>query len=258
MSTSDFYDQLSPFYHLIFADWEATIRRQAAQLGSLIEEFWGDQAQTILDVSCGIGTQAIGLAQRGYHVIASDLSAAEIDRAKAEALKRRLKIDWSVADMRQAYTHHQRQFDVVISCDNSTPHLLSDNDLLTAFRQFYACTKPGGGCLITLRDYDQVERQGVQLKPYGLRVENGVRYLIFQVWDFKGAIYDLSMYLVADGGDNEVRTQVMRTQYYAVSPTTLIALMTEAGFIDIVRLDDRFYQPVIIGRKPDVAAKNQA
>ena len=255
MSTRDFYDQLSPFYHLIFADWEASIQRQAAQLDSLIEEFWGEQVHTILDVSCGIGTQAIGLAQLGYHVTASDLSAAAIERAKAEAFERRLKIDWSVADMRQAYIHHQRQFDVVIACDNSTPHLLNDDELLTAFRQFYACTKPGGGCLITVRDYDQVERQDVQVKPDGLRIENGVRYFIFQVWDFKGDIYDLSMYLVADNGDNEVRTQVMRTQYYAVSPNTLAALMAEAGFVDVIRLDDRFYQPVILGKKPNVAAK---
>ncbi|MCB0166975.1 MAG: class I SAM-dependent methyltransferase [Anaerolineae bacterium] len=255
MSTSDFYNQLSPFYHLIFADWEASIQRQADQLNSLIEEFLGVQAQTILDVSCGIGTQAIGLAQLGYQVVASDLSAAEIERAKAESLRRRLKIDWSVADMRQAYTHHQRQFDVVISCDNSVPHLLNDDLLLTAFRQFYACTKPGGGCLITVRDYDQVERQGLQVKPYGLRVENGVRYLMFQVWEFTGDIYDLSMYLVKDGEDNDVHTQVMRTQYYAVSPTTLIRLLTEAGFVDVVRLDGRFYQPVIIGKKADVVAK---
>lgn len=254
MRVSDFYDQLSPFYHLVYADWEASIQRQADQLNSLIEEFWGDQAQTILDVSCGIGTQAIGLAQLGYHIVASDLSATAIERAKGEALKRRLKIDWSVADMRQAYTHHQRQFDIVIACDNSVPHLLTDDDLLAAFRQFYACSKPGGGSLITVRDYDQVERQGTQVKPYGLRVENGVRYIIFQVWEFKGAIYELSMYLVKDSGNNEVVTEVMRTHYYTVSPYRLATLMAEAGFVDVVRLDDRFYQPVILGRKPDVAA----
>lgn len=249
MTTRDFYDQMTPFYHLIFADWEATIQRQASQLDSLIKEFWSDQAQTILDVSCGIGTQAIGLARLGYQITASDLSPAEIERAKQEALTRRLQIDWSVADMRQAYTHHQRQFDVIISGDNAVPHLLTDDDILIAFQEFYKCAKPDGGCLITVRDYDQVERQGIQVKPYGLRVENNTRYLIFQVWEFKGDIYDLSMYFVADSGQDEVRTHVMRTQYYAVSPDKLMTLMGEAGFVDVTRLDDRFYQPVLIGRK---------
>ncbi|MCB0208618.1 MAG: class I SAM-dependent methyltransferase [Anaerolineae bacterium] len=250
MTTANFYDRMSPFYHLVYDDWEAAIKRQADQLDSLIQEFWGDQVCTVLDVSCGIGTQALGLAQHGYRVTASDLSAAAIERAKREALQRRIKIDWSVADMRQAYSHHQRQFDVVISCDNAVPHLLTDDDILTAFRQFYTCTKPGGGCLITVRDYDQVVREGTQVKPPGLRVENGVRYLVFQVWEFKGAIYDLSMYFVQDGGEGDsVPTQVMRTQYYAVSPKTLMTLLAEAGFSDVARLDDRFYQPVIVGRK---------
>jgi hypothetical protein len=40
MTTTDFYDQLAPFYHLIFPDWEASIRRQAAALENIIQGFW--------------------------------------------------------------------------------------------------------------------------------------------------------------------------------------------------------------------------
>ena len=32
MSVERFYDELAPFYHLIFPDWEASIRRQAEAL----------------------------------------------------------------------------------------------------------------------------------------------------------------------------------------------------------------------------------
>jgi SAM-dependent methyltransferase len=244
----DFYDQIAPFYHLIFADWEQSIERQATQLNSIIKEFWGDQVRTILDVSCGIGTQALGLAQLNYQVTGSDLSQKAIERAKTEAQKRGLAVNFSVADMRQAFDHHQRQFDLVISGDNAIPHLLADGELLTAFRQFYDCARPGGGCLITVRDYDQVERSGLQVKPEGLRVEQGTRYLIFQVWEFAGEIYDLSMYFIADSGA-ECTVQVMRTKYYAVSTIKLMHLLEAAGFVEVKRLDDRFYQPVIIGKK---------
>lgn len=245
----DFYDRMTPFYHLVFADWETGIERQAKQLNSLIRDLWGDQVGTILDVSCGIGTQTIGLAQQGYRVTASDLSAKAIERARQEAQERGLTIDFSVADMRAAFSHHQRQFDLVISADNSVPHLLTDQDILTAFRQFYACVRPGGGCLITVRDYDQVERQGLQVKSYGIRVEGGTRYLVFQVWEFEGDIYNLAMYFIADHGGSACETHVMRTKYYAVSTGKLIDLMEAAGFVDVKRLDDRFYQPVIAGTK---------
>jgi 2-polyprenyl-3-methyl-5-hydroxy-6-metoxy-1,4-benzoquinol methylase len=133
--TKDFYDKMAPFYHLIFADWEQSIERQAVQLAQVIQENWGNKVQTILDVSCGIGTQALGLAQLNYQVTASDLSDAAVERAKQEAQKQGLTISFSVADMRQAYSHHQEQFEVVISCDNAVPHLLTDDDILQAFQQ---------------------------------------------------------------------------------------------------------------------------
>src|SRR5262245_17430883 len=118
----------------------------------------GGGAKALLDVSCGIGTQALGLARRGFSVTASDLSVGAISRARAEAQRQALPIDLSVCDLWAVHDHHRRQFDVVISAGNSTTHLMSDDDLLRALRQLYACTRPGGGCLLTVRDYDREER----------------------------------------------------------------------------------------------------
>jgi SAM-dependent methyltransferase len=246
---SDFYDRMANLYHLIFPNWDESIERQAGQLTSIIQERWGGGSRTILDVSCGIGTQALGLAQQGFLVAASDLSAGAIARARAEAQRRALQIDFSLCDMRAAHSHHQRQFDVVISGDNSITHLLNDDDLLLALRQIYACTRPGGGCLLTVRDYDREERGVGLVKPYGVREEGGKRYVIFQVWDFVGdRVYDLAMYFVVDDRTSgELVTHVLRTQYYAVGTDHLLALMRQAGFTRVERLDGRFYQPVLVG-----------
>ena len=248
--TKDFYDQLTPFYPLIYRDWEGAIKQQATQLSTIIQDAWGARAKTILDVSCGIGTQALGLANKGYYVTASDLSAAEIKQARIEAQKRRLAIPFSVCDMRHLHQHHQAKFDVVISCDNSVPHLLTDADILQALRAFYACTRLGGGCLITMRDYDQEPKGRGIVKPYGLREANGKRYLVFQVWDFEGSHYDLAFYFVEDDRQAEVaQTHVMRSRYYALSPSHMMQLMETAGFTHVQRLDDVFFQPVLIGTR---------
>lgn len=247
---SDFYDRMAGLYHLVFQDWNASIERQAGQLAGIIEQRWGPGCRTVLDVSCGIGTQAIGLASRGFAVTASDLSAGAISRAKEEAQRRAVQIDFSVCDMRSAYAHYQRQFDVVISCDNSITHLLTDDDLLLALRQMYACTRPGGGCLLTVRDYDREERGRGLVKPYGVREEGGQRYVIFQVWDFQEEVYDLAMYFVVDDrASDQLATHVMRTQYRAVGTDHLLALMRRAGFAATERLDGRFYQPVLVGSR---------
>jgi len=251
VSVERFYDELAPFYHLIFPDWEASIRRQAEALDQVIRERWGDGRLSILDVACGIGTQALGLAALGHRVTASDVSAGAVERARREAAARGLAVRCSVADMRQAAAHHGEQFDLVIACDNSVPHLLTDEDLLAVFGQLLACTRPGGGCLISVRDYDGEERAGVHVKPYGIRDEGGVRYLVWQVWEFHGPIYDLAMYFVEDRGGPNCTTRVMRSQYYAVGTDKLMELMRQAGFAQVERLDGRFYQPILVGRRPD-------
>lgn len=251
MNVQTFYDQLTPFYQLIYPNWETSMQQQAQTLTGIIRDLWGDRIETVLDVACGIGTQALGLAQHGFTVTASDLSPQAITRARQEAASRQLKLDFSVADMQIAFRHHRRQFDLVIACDNAVPHLLTDTDILTAFRQFYHCTRPGGGCLISVRDYARGERGGVQVKPYGLRQEGSRRYLVFQVWEFHGEIYELAMYFVQDEGGVDCTTHVMRTHYYAVTIDKLMALLAQAGFEQVQRVDDRFFQPVIVGQKPD-------
>ena len=165
MSVERFYDDLAPLYHLIFLDWEAAIRRQAEALDRVIRERWGDGRLSILDVACGIGTQALGLAALGHRVTASDISAGAVERASLEAEARGLAVRFSVADMRQAAAHHGKQFDLVIACDNSVVHLLTDEDLLAGFGQLLACTRPGGGCLISVRDYDREERTESRVEP---------------------------------------------------------------------------------------------
>lgn len=246
---TDLYDQLTPFYHLVHQDWNASIKRQGEQLSSVIESEW-PSSKRVLDVSCGIGTQAIALALRGYSVSASDLSEKQIERAKREAKCRNAVAAFSVCDMRNACGHHGSGFDVVVSVDNSIPHLLTDEDILLALREMTACLSPGGGCIITVRDYGREERGKNLVKPYGTRVENGNRYLLFQVWDFEDAHYDLTFFFVEEDLSTQVvKTQAMRSKYYAISTNRLCELMQVAGLQNVRRLDGLFYQPVLLGTK---------
>jgi SAM-dependent methyltransferase len=247
-NTNEFYAGLTPLYHLIYPDWDKSIRHQGDVLDSVIREMWGP-AKEVLDVSCGIGTQALSLSRLGYTVTASDLSPEAVERARQGAAKRELSIIFSTADMRRAFDHHQRQFDVVISCDNSVPHLLSDGDILAAMKQFYSCTRPGGGCIITVRDYEKEDLSEQQVKPYGIREDHGIRWLLWQVWDPHPPTYDVTMYFVEDRGEPICRTQVLKTTYYAIGISSLVNLMEQAGFKEVRRLNHRFFQPMIIGTK---------
>lgn len=246
---SEFYDNFAEYYHLIYENWDASITRQSHQLDSIIKEASNSEVKSILDVSCGIGTQSLGLATLGYNVVASDISENEINRARKESAKRRLHIEFSIADMKNAFEHHAKEFDVVISCDNSVPHLLSDEDILNAFGQFYKCCKKNGRCILSVRDYDNEKIEGQIFKPYGVREYEGKRFLISQVWDWHYPKYTTSMYIVEDNLRDKCFTLVMRAEYYAIRIPKLIELMIAAGFSNVERIDGRFFQPIIIGSK---------
>jgi hypothetical protein len=90
---------------------------------------------------------------------------------------------------------------------------------------------------------------GVQVKPYGVRIQGDTRYLVFQVWEFQDLRYDVAIYFVEDRGSASCTTHVMRTKYYAVGLDKLKNLMAKAGFSQVQQLDDQFFQPVIIGKR---------
>lgn len=249
-STQDFYDDLAPFYHLVYPDWAASVARQGAALDAVIRAELGPGARTVLDVAAGIGTQALGLAALGYAVTASDLSPGAVRRLRREAAQRGLAVDAKTADMRAAWQAHGRAFDVVLCADNALPHLLTDGDVLHALREFRRCTAPGGLCLVSVRDYDAIDLHAQRLHPHGLREADGARWILWQVWDPHPPLYDVDLYVVEDRGADGVRTRVMRATYYALSLARLMELMFAAGFADVRRLDgDAFFQPLVAGRR---------
>ena len=83
-STVAFYDGLAADYHLVYGDrWDEAVARQGAVLEWVIRRTLPG-ARDVLDCSCGIGTQAIGLARRGFRVHGTDASPRSIERARAE------------------------------------------------------------------------------------------------------------------------------------------------------------------------------
>lgn len=100
MTARLFYDDLTEDYHLLFADWEESMRRQAAALDRVIQATLGPTRHSVLDGACGIGTQAVGLALLGYRVHATDLSSTAVARAEREAAARGASLSCGVADLR--------------------------------------------------------------------------------------------------------------------------------------------------------------
>jgi SAM-dependent methyltransferase len=232
----------------MFPDWDASMARQAAVLDALVEDRLGAGPRRVLDCSCGIGTQAIGLARAGHRVVGSDLSPRAAARAGTEAAARGVGLATAAGDMRRL-PFASGVFDVVVCADNSLPHLLSAPDVTAALGGMRRVLRDGGMLLLTLRDYDEIRRtRPLSTPPQVSRTPDG-RVITFQLWHWHedGERYDLEHFqLIPAGADWTVRRR--RTTYWALPRPQLTRLLAEAGFADIVWHAPEatgYYQPVV-------------
>ena len=248
-SVERFYDDLAADYHNVYADWESGIERQASVLDQLIQCESLASASVVLDCSCGIGTQAIGLAQRGYNVFASDLSSRAVARAESEAAKRGLNVRFAVADVRELQCAFDQKFDVVISCDNSLPHLLTDEDLTLALRNIRHVLTDKGLFVASIRDYDRLLAEKpsyVVMNPGGTHEEE---VIVFQIWDWsKESDTYLLRLSIMNQAAGEWRVKEIRTRYRAIRRSELTAALEAVGFEKVAWHQPEqsgYFQPIV-------------
>ncbi|MFC4494215.1 class I SAM-dependent methyltransferase [Streptomyces ovatisporus] len=250
-----FYDGLADHYHLIYADWDASIRRQGAALDALI----GGERAAVLDCSCGIGTQSTGLALRGHRVTGTDLSPRAAARATREAALRGLTVHTAAADMRRL-PFPGEQFDAVVCADNSLPHLLREEDVLAALAEMRRVLRPRGRLLVSTRPYDDLLRDRPSSTPPqvhrgaggGEGGEGGERTVTFQLWHWHddGEHYDLELFQLLPAG-GEWHVQVHRATYWALGSDRLTGLASAAGFVEprwLTPQESGFFQPLLTAR----------
>jgi glycine/sarcosine N-methyltransferase len=253
-SVLEFYDELAEEYHLIFVDWKQAISRQGEVLNKVIQSKLTIPTThniSLLDCSCGIGTQAIGLAKYGYNVSATDISSASVTRAEKEAASYGVKIDFGVADFRSLDKDVSGLFDIVLSADNAIPHLLTDGDLYKAFQNIHAKLNPGGLLLVTIRDYDAlVEEKPSATQP---RVFDEGKRIVFQVWDWAGdgKTYTTNQFIMQEV-NGEWKTKHYKTEYRALLQKDVNKALSATGFTEIEwhpPADTGYYQPIVTARK---------
>ncbi|MEL7531943.1 MAG: class I SAM-dependent methyltransferase [Bacteroidota bacterium] len=248
-SAEDFYDSLFEDYHLIFADWDRSIARQAAVLDRLIGTYADRKVEKLWDCTCGIGTQALGLAAKGYQILGTDLSAKAVARAKREAKQRALSATFATADLRVSEQLPQSLFDVILSCDNSLPHLLQTEELLLALINIKDRLKDNGLFIGSMRDYDQIVLEQPSSTSPSRKMVGKEEIISFQTWDWEAdPIYQIKHFVIKGKGD-EYQTKVRRATYRAYQREEMGEAFRAAGFKKISWLfpnETGYYQPIFV------------
>lgn len=246
------YDQLAANYHLVYADWGASIIRQAAAIDTILNREFNCDSLQILDCACGIGTQAIGLAQRGHRVTGCDLSPAAIERARFESAARGLNLPFVVADMLDLTSIPDQEFDSVLCLDNALPHLGSEEDLKQAAKQIRSKLRSGGMLMASIRDYDGdlAGERSVVKGPFFYTDELG-RRIVHQVWDWiDERRYTFHLYITREIA-GRWESHHYASVYRAVLRDEFTSIVEAAGFTSVNWIqpaESGFYQPLLLAK----------
>jgi ubiquinone/menaquinone biosynthesis C-methylase UbiE len=250
-SIGHFYDSLAANYHLIYPDWAQSVMHQGVALDALATEELGPGPFDILDCTCGIGTQALGLAGRGHRVAGMDISEESVARAKREATDRALSLAVVVGDMKALPVQPSR-FDIVVSGDNAIAHMLTRRDLLTALTEMRRVLRVEGLLVITLQTHDDSRAPRHEYTEPQVIATPAGPIVSFQRWRWHqdGERYDFENIQVLPDGE-DWRLAVRRTTLWALNREQLSDVARRAGFTEIMwhEPDETgFFQPIFTAR----------
>ena len=228
--------------------WKEKIEKQGKILLNLMRKYAHIKISTLLDCTCGIGIQAISLAQEGLNVTGSDISQNELNFAINEAQKRNLKISFTQADCRYLEQVFNNNFDAIISIDSALPHLITKENFILAFKSIYNRLNKGGVFLSSYRDYAELLKTKPNMAyPIRFNTEGDKEYTIFRKWKWdKDIIYSKQYVIVDTEADSKLYTNSYKQ--WAVTKSQLLAIARETRYSEIYWLlpeESQFSQPIL-------------
>jgi 2-polyprenyl-3-methyl-5-hydroxy-6-metoxy-1,4-benzoquinol methylase len=150
----------------------------------------------VLDEGTGPGTQAIALAERGFTVTASDVSAAAIAYAARRARERGVEVSFVQDDVLACRL--TGPFDIIF--DRGCFHVLAPEQRASYVETMHRLLAPSGWLFVKTFSHRQPGEQGPhRFAPEGLRRVFGDRFAVVEILDtvYQGQLDPYPMALFA-------------------------------------------------------------
>jgi SAM-dependent methyltransferase len=253
LSQVPLYDALAVDYDR-FVNWEGRLSHELPFFASLFEQHG---VRRVLDAACGTGHHAIALAQQGYQVVGTDLSAPMIARARENASAQSVEAGFAVAGL-GGYAALGQTFDAAICLGNSLPHLLSGEAVAEALTDFAAVLRPGGLLVIQNRNFDSVWRRRARFMPPQTHRDSEGEWIFLRFYDFREESLTFNMLRLrrtAEGWEQIIESTELRP----IFERDLVTTLASTGF-DPVTLygsyDGALFDPAASGDLIAVAVRS--
>ncbi len=247
-SSVDYYDYFAEKYHIMVKDWSESIATQGKTLSKLFNKYAKRVVKKVLDCTCGIGTQAISLANEGFIVTGSDISKNELAVAQKEAHKQKLNIKFLYADCRYLENSIADRFDAIVSIDSALPHLMTKENFVLAFNSIYNTLYDGGVFISSYRDYEELLKIKPNMAyPVRFRMENDIKYTILRRWEWEENIIFSKQYVIEETL-SDTKLYVNDYKQWAITKKELLDITKQTSFSEaywLVPEESGFSQPLL-------------
>jgi SAM-dependent methyltransferase len=130
-----------------------TPERTAAETKFIADSLRAPAGGDVLDLACGFGRHAIGMARLGYNVTGLDFNARYLEIAAADAAAAGVRVTWRTGDMRAL--GFERAFDAVYSYFTSFGYF-DDDENEQVLAGIAKALRPGGSVLLEMANRDRL------------------------------------------------------------------------------------------------------
>ncbi len=205
------YDQLADFYDALVKDDIAT-----NEWIHLVKK--NIKGKHILELACGSGETAIGLAQEGYQIDASDSSEQMLKKAKEKQGSQ--AVHWFLMNMCTFDIH--KDYDGVLCLCDSMNYLLKEEQLFQVFSNVYNCLKSDGVFIMDMHSMDRLEEFQQEY------IEEG----IVEGYEYEWCIYSIDDYIYQNFAfyDEFAKPRIEQHVQKVYSPTKVEQMLRQIGF----------------------------
>jgi SAM-dependent methyltransferase len=258
--TDELYGTLAAVYDWLVPDALLTPEGNVAPFTQIVDEL--DSGARVLDCAAGTGQLAVGLALRGFNVVATDASSEMTQHTRKLADRHRVELEaircpWSELD-RHDWGH---AFDVVFCVGNSLTHATGSAGRRAALAAMRAVLRDGGLLVVTSRNWEQLRATRPRLQVTNTLIERDGRHgLVIHSWTIPDAwdkphYLDLAVAVFDQTG--EVSTVTERLPFSPFTHQTLDADLRAAEMTPLsstyVPDTDRYIVTARRGPRPDAS-----
>jgi len=225
------YDSLADVYDWIVPEAVLTPEGSADAFAPYLEEL--TPGARVLDCAAGTGPLAVGLARRGFDVVATDASDGMVARTRALAAGHGADLDVRACRWDELPAQGFAPFDAVLCVGNSLPHASGRDARRAALGAMAEVLEPGGLLVLTTRNWELMRAGGGGLQAFDHVVERpaGRAVVVYSWWLADGwddrHEFDVAVALLGD--DGAVRTVGERLAFWPFRRETLDEDLRAAG-----------------------------